>query len=57
MSTLWWIFFIAGNPLPLKEANKLSGTTGTFWKREYFDRSIRNGSELERTVSYVVENR
>jgi REP element-mobilizing transposase RayT len=39
-----------------KEANKLQGTTGQFWEREYFDRLIRNVSELERTVRYVVEN-
>ena len=39
-----------------KEANKLLGTTGQFWEREYFDRLIRNAAELERTVRYVVEN-
>ena len=39
-----------------KEANKLLGTTGQFWEREYFDHLIRNAAELERTVRYVVEN-
>ena len=39
-----------------KEANKLLGTTGQFWEREYFDRLIRNADELERTVRYVAEN-
>jgi REP element-mobilizing transposase RayT len=39
-----------------KEANKLLGTTGQFWEREYFDRLIRNAAELERAVRYVVEN-
>src|SRR5208282_2965094 len=39
-----------------KEANKLLGRTGQLWEREYFERLIRNASELERTVRYVVEN-
>ena len=39
-----------------REANKLLGTTGQFWEREYFDRLIRNAAELERAVRYVVEN-
>ena len=28
------------------EANKLLGTTGQFWEREYFDRLVRNAAEL-----------
>ena len=38
------------------EANKLLGTTGPFWEREYFDHLVRNAAELERIVRYVVEN-
>jgi len=39
-----------------KEANKLLRTTGQFWEREYFDRLIRDASELVRTIRYVMEN-
>ena len=38
------------------QANKLLGTPGPFWEREYFDHLVRNAAELERIVRYVVEN-
>jgi REP element-mobilizing transposase RayT len=38
------------------QANKLLGTTGPFWEREYFDHLVRNAAELERIIRYVVDN-
>jgi hypothetical protein len=32
------------------------GRGGAFWQREYYDRLIRDGDELERAVRYVVNN-
>ena len=39
-----------------KEANRILGRSGVFWQREYYDRLIRDGEELERAVRYVVGN-
>lgn len=39
-----------------KEANRLLGRSGTFWAREYFDRSIRNDGHLAWTVAYIEGN-
>ncbi len=39
-----------------RKANEILGRGGAFWQREYYDRLIRNGDELERAVSYVVNN-
>jgi REP element-mobilizing transposase RayT len=39
-----------------KAANKLLNRRGTFWQREYYDRLIRNGSELDRILRYVAHN-
>ena len=39
-----------------KMANQLLGRTGVFWQREYYDRLIRDGEELERAGRYVVSN-
>ncbi len=39
-----------------KAANQALGRKGRFWQREYYDRLIRNGDELDRAISYVVEN-
>jgi len=39
-----------------KEANKLVRREGEFWQQDYFDRSIRNRTEFDRTVRYVLEN-
>jgi len=39
-----------------KAANQALGRKGRFWQREYYDRLIRNGGELDRATRYVVEN-
>jgi len=39
-----------------KKANVILGRKGAFWQREYYDRLIRSGDELERAVRYVVSN-
>jgi REP element-mobilizing transposase RayT len=39
-----------------KKANEILGRSGAFWQREYYDRLIRDGDELERAVRYVVRN-
>jgi REP element-mobilizing transposase RayT len=39
-----------------KSANQALGRKGRFWQREYYDRLIRNGDELDRAIRYVVEN-
>jgi len=39
-----------------KKANEVLGRSGVFWQREYYDRLIRDGEELERAVRYVVCN-
>jgi REP element-mobilizing transposase RayT len=39
-----------------KAANQALGRKGRLWQREYYDRLIRNGDELDRAIRYVVEN-
>jgi len=39
-----------------KAANQALGQKGRFWQREYYDRLIRNGEELDRAIRYVVQN-
>ena len=39
-----------------KEANRILKTRGTFWQREYYNHLLRNESEFERAVKYVLEN-
>jgi REP element-mobilizing transposase RayT len=39
-----------------RKANVILGRSGAFWQREYYDRLIRDGDELERAVGYVVRN-
>lgn len=39
-----------------KRANALLSLTGPFWQREYYDRLIRNGKELDRAIAYVRSN-
>jgi REP element-mobilizing transposase RayT len=39
-----------------KAANQALGRKGRFWQREYYDRLIRNGDELDRAIRYIVEN-
>jgi len=37
-------------------ANRILGRSGNFWQREYYDRLIRDGDELERALQYVASN-
>jgi REP element-mobilizing transposase RayT len=37
-------------------ANKVLGRSGAFWHPESYDRVIRDGGELERTIRYVLMN-
>ena len=37
-------------------ANRTLRRTGEFWEREYYDRLIRSGKELERAIEYVWSN-
>lgn len=37
-------------------ANKLLGRSGSFWSREYYDRFMRNGEHLLRTIEYIDRN-
>jgi REP element-mobilizing transposase RayT len=39
-----------------KKANALLDRNGAFWQREYFDRLIRDESELRRVISYIAKN-
>jgi putative DNA methylase len=39
-----------------KEANKILGSSGTFWMADYFDRYIRNETHLAAVRSYIREN-
>lgn len=39
-----------------KRANQILKRQGPFWQREYYDRLIRNGNELDRAVRYVLDN-
>jgi len=39
-----------------REANRIFGRSGSIWRREYYDRLIRNGGELERATKYVLSN-
>ena len=39
-----------------KEANRALGRSGPFWHKDYFDRFIRDGAHLERTLEYVDVN-
>jgi len=40
-----------------KEIGKILGLRGTIWQAEYFDHSIRDSDELQRTIEYVAQNR
>ena len=42
--------------LSAKEANRILGTHGIFWQREYYDHLIRGEEEFEHAVRYVAEN-
>jgi REP element-mobilizing transposase RayT len=39
-----------------RTANRILGRTGDFWQREYYDRLIRDGNELDRAMQYVMQN-
>ena len=39
-----------------KAANRLRGSRGRFWQREYYDHLIRNESDFEHALDYVAEN-
>jgi len=39
-----------------KAANQILGRDGEFWQREYHDHLIRNVTEFDRAVRYIVEN-
>ncbi len=39
-----------------KQANQILNRQGPFWQREYYDRLLRNGKELDRAVRYVLDN-
>ncbi len=39
-----------------KQINKASGSTGTVWQDESFDRIVRSSAHLETLISYVEEN-
>jgi len=39
-----------------KEANKLLNRRGEFWHEDYFDRTIRDSRELQKTIEYVLNN-
>lgn len=39
-----------------KAAKHALGVAGRFWQREYYDRLIRDGEELDRAIRYVLKN-
>ncbi len=39
-----------------KQANRLLGHTGAFWQEDYFDRFMRDESELNDTLTYLAYN-
>jgi putative transposase len=39
-----------------KEANRILGRSGPFWEDESYDHVIQNDYELERIVSYILDN-
>ena len=39
-----------------KQANLTLGTTGSFWREEYFDHLVRNGAQYEKFQGYIREN-
>lgn len=39
-----------------KRANRILGSHGNFWQREYYDHLIRGEEEFERAVRYIAEN-
>ncbi len=39
-----------------KQANRLLGTRGEFWQREYYDHLVRDEDDFAHVVRYVAEN-
>ena len=39
-----------------RKVNHILGRSGTFWQHENYDRCVRNPDELERIISYVLNN-
>jgi len=39
-----------------KEANRMLGTSGTFWQEEYFDHIVKDGEDLKHQVAYILRN-
>jgi REP element-mobilizing transposase RayT len=39
-----------------KNINAALGSTGEFWRREYYDHLVRNEADLDRVVEYVAQN-
>ncbi len=39
-----------------KAANRILGTTGSFWQKEYYDHLIRDEAQFHRAVNYVIQN-
>ena len=39
-----------------KEANRMLGTSGTFWQEEYYDHIVRGGEDLKHQVAYILRN-
>jgi REP element-mobilizing transposase RayT len=39
-----------------KRANRILGSNGVFWQREYYDHLIRDEAEFEHALGYVAEN-
>lgn len=39
-----------------KSSNRILGREGQFWQREFFDRLIRNESDLRSKIRYVLNN-
>ena len=39
-----------------RKANQLLGRSGTFWNHESYDHTVRNASEWQRIITYVLNN-
>ncbi|MFZ3265519.1 MAG: transposase [Terriglobales bacterium] len=39
-----------------KAANRILGTTGSFWQKEYYDHLIRDEAQFHRALNYVIAN-
>ena len=39
-----------------RRANRIVGSSGAFWHADYFDRYMRDETQLQRTIDYVENN-